>query len=149
MPDTIETSTNLASCHKKEGYIEIVSSHRSSDKEELETIASEVQRIWNDAETTIKHSGEYPGWTPDPNSELCNIAVECFKSIFGNEEPKVTSIHGGLECGVLWDKVPELQMISLGPTICGAHSPQERCNIETVVKFLQLLCEILICIPEK
>lgn len=151
IPDTIETSTNLASCHnhEKEGYFEIVSSHRSSNEEELESIVSEVQSIWDDVGAFIDHSGEYPGWAPNPYNELCNIAVECFKNIFGNEEPKVKSIHGGLECGVLWDKVPELQMISLGPTICGAHSPQERCNIETVVKFLQLLCEILICIPKE
>ena len=84
----------------------------------------------------------YPGWTPDLNSNILKVSKEVFKELF-NKEPEIKAIHAGLECGILGGKNPGMDMISFGPTIQGAHSPDERVNIETVERFYSLLKGIL------
>ncbi len=90
----------------------------------------------------MTHSDGYPGWAPNPDSELLRLTVESYRSLFG-EEPLVKAIHAGLECGLFLEKYPELDMISFGPTLRGVHSPDERLEISTVDKFWRLLCDTL------
>lgn len=86
----------------------------------------------------VTHSEGYPGWTPDPSSELLKIVRETYEELFGTE-PKVRAIHAGLECGLFLQKYPQLEMVSFGPTLRGVHSPDERLEIASVEKFWKLL----------
>ena len=90
----------------------------------------------------------YPGWKPNPHSEILEIAVESYKRLFG-VDAKVKAIHAGLECGLFLDKYPALDMISFGPTIKHPHSPNEKVKISTVETFWKLLVAVLENIPEK
>jgi dipeptidase D len=90
----------------------------------------------------VEHSDGYPGWTPNPNSDVLEITVNSYQKLFG-VKPVVRSIHAGLECGLFLEKYPELDMVSFGPTIRGAHSPDERLDIETTQKFWKHLVEVL------
>ena len=96
----------------------------------------------------VEHSDGYPGWTPNPDSEILNITTGVYAGLFG-QEPVVRAIHAGLECGLILEKYPGLDMLSFGPTIKGAHTPSERINIHTTEKFWKLLLEVLGRIPEK
>ena len=90
----------------------------------------------------------YPGWKPNPSSEILRIAAESYKRLFG-VEPKVKAIHAGLECGLFLEKYPSLDMVSFGPTLRGVHSPDERMLIPTVDKFWRHLLDVLAHIPVK
>ena len=91
----------------------------------------------------VAHSDGYPGWAPDPDSNLLAVTVESYKRLFGTE-PKVRAIHAGLECGLFLEKYPELEMVSFGPTLRDVHSPDERLEISTVRKFWDLLVDVLV-----
>lgn len=147
--DLVETSTNLASVKfTDDNRITIATSQRSSVDTEKKAIASKVASVFLGYNAEIRQGNGYPGWKPDPGSEILHIAKDAYSQLFGNE-PRVKAIHAGLECGLFLEKYPDLDMISFGPTIKGAHSPDERLNIPTVYKFWQLLTEILKNIPEK
>jgi dipeptidase D len=90
----------------------------------------------------VVHSDGYPGWTPNPDSDVLKVTVKSYEKLFG-VKPIVRSIHAGLECGLFLQKYPGLDMVSFGPTIRGAHSPNERLNIETTQKFWKHLVEVL------
>ena len=107
-----------------------------------------VRTVFEMAGATISHSDGYPGWKPNPHSEILEIATESYKRLF-HTEAKVKAIHAGLECGLFLDKYPSLDMISFGPTLQGVHSPDERMLIPTVEKFWNHLLDILKNIPEK
>ena len=94
----------------------------------------------------MEQSKGYPGWKPDPGSELLKLTVKSYKKLFGNE-PEVLAIHAGLECGLIGAIYPGMDMVSFGPTIKGAHSPDERLHIPSVTKFWDLTLEILKEIP--
>lgn len=146
MPGMVETSTNLASIKMIEGKILVTTSQRSdreSGKNEISTI---VRTVFQAAGAEVRHSDGYPGWSPNPNSEIVGIAVETYQQLFG-KEPVVRSIHAGLECGLFLQKYPYLDMVSFGPTIKGAHSPDERINIKTVEMFWKHLLLMLKNIP--
>ena len=96
----------------------------------------------------VSHSEGYPGWKPNPHSEILEIATASYKRLFGTEA-KVKAIHAGLECGLFLDKYPGLDMISFGPTLQGVHSPDERMLIPSVDKFWRHLLDILKHVPEK
>lgn len=148
IPNFVETSTNLASVKKKEGYFFIQTSQRSSIESSKEDIANMVEAVFNLAGAEIIHTDGYPGWTPNPDSEIRHIAELCYKKRFG-VEPKVKAIHAGLECGLIGDKIANMDMISFGPTLRGVHSPDERIEIATVQKFWDLLLDILLEAPKK
>jgi len=139
----VETSTNLASV-KFSGNDEIVlvTSQRSEIDSRKLMAAEMVESAMLLAGASVTHSEGYPGWTPNPDSVVAKIAADSYKKLFGND-PVVKSIHAGLECGLFLEKYPELDMVSFGPTIRGAHSPDERISIETVDKFWKLLVEVL------
>ena len=145
----VETSTNLASVKFiKKNKILITNSQRSSVDSAKINIANKIESVFRLAYAEVKHSDGYPGWTPNLESEIMNITKDVYKKLF-KSEPVVRAIHAGLECGLFLEKYPDLDMISFGPTIKGAHSPDERMNIETVQKFWDLLIEVLQNIPEK
>jgi dipeptidase D len=143
MPGMVETSTNLASVKFAENkQIVITTSQRSEIDSRKYMAATMVESLMLLAGATVAHSDGYPGWTPNPDSAVAKIASQSYKKLFGNE-PLVKSIHAGLECGLFLEKYPELDMVSFGPTIRGAHSPDERINIGTVEKFWKLLVDVL------
>ncbi|NOZ46985.1 MAG: aminoacyl-histidine dipeptidase [Chlorobi bacterium] len=145
----VQTSTNLASVKfKKKNIIEVTTSQRSSVDSAKVNIADKVDSVFRLAGAEVFHSDGYPGWSPNLDSEIMNITKNAYKKLF-KTEPVVRAIHAGLECGLFLEKYPDLDMISFGPTIKGAHSPDERLNIETVDKFWKLLLEVLNNIPEK
>ncbi len=139
----VETSTNLASVKFKEGNQILVTTSQRSEIDSRKYMAAEMaESVMLLAGAEVEHSDGYPGWTPNPDSAVAKIAAESYTKLFGND-PVVKSIHAGLECGLFLEKYPELDMVSFGPTIRGAHSPDERINIETVDKFWKLLVDVL------
>jgi dipeptidase D len=143
MPGMVETSTNLASVRMTEGnQIEITTSQRSDLESGRNNAASMIEAIFQMASAKVTHGEGYPGWTPDPNSEVLKKTVEVYKKLFG-AAPVVRSIHAGLECGLFLEKFPGLDMISFGPTLRGVHSPDEKIHIGSVQKFWQLLTHLL------
>ncbi len=146
--DFVETSTNLASVKFLEDEILITTSQRSSVESEKQDITNMVKSVFTLAGARVETSDGYPGWTPNPNSEIMNITVGSYKKLF-DVEPEVLAIHAGLECGLIGDKYPEMDMISFGPTIKRAHSPEEKIEIDTVVKFWELTLDILKNIPSE
>lgn len=143
MPGMVETSTNLASI-KFLPFNEIVvtTSQRSEIESRKQMAAEMVEAAFRLAGATVVHSDGYPGWTPNPDSGILRTAVRSYKRLF-NTDPVVRSIHAGLECGLFSEKYPGLDMISIGPTIKGAHSPAERIHIGTTQKFWDHLLDIL------
>ncbi|MDQ2178610.1 aminoacyl-histidine dipeptidase [Marinifilum sp. D714] len=147
MPGMVETSTNLASVKfTNDNKIQITTSQRSDVDSEKYNIAQMVGSSLTLAGAQIEHTDGYPGWAPNPNSEILTVAVDSYKKLFG-KEPVVRSIHAGLECGLFLEKYPEMDMISFGPTLRDVHSPDERINIETVEKFWQHLVDIIQNMP--
>lgn len=149
IPGLVETSTNLASVKMKPNHIiRIETSQRSSTNSSKQDIALMVRTVFEMAGARVSHGDGYPGWKPNPHSEILDIAAASYKRLFG-VEAKVKAIHAGLECGLFLDKYPTLDMISFGPTLQGVHSPDERMLIPTVQKFWDHLVDILANIPEK
>jgi dipeptidase D len=143
MEGMVETSTNLASVKFIEGNkICITTSQRSEIESRKNQVSEMVESVFKLAGAEVIHSDGYPGWTPNPDSPVLKTTVESYKKLFG-AEPVVRSIHAGLECGLFLEKYPCLDMVSFGPTILGAHSPDERLNIETTGKFWQHLVDVL------
>jgi dipeptidase D len=142
MEGMVETSTNLASIKFENNQILITTSQRSELESRKYVAANMVKSVFELAGAQVKHSDGYPGWTPNPNSEVLKITVDSYKNLF-DVEPIVRSIHAGLECGLFLEKYPELDMVSFGPTIKGAHSPDERLNIQTAAKFWKHLIDVL------
>ena len=143
MPGLVETSTNLASVKfADEGRIVVTSSQRSSVESAKADAAASVGAAFRLAGAEVEHGEGYPGWNPDPSSRLLRVAETAYERLFGTR-PKVRAIHAGLECGLFLEKYPKLEMISVGPTLRGVHSPDERLEIATVDKFWKFLIEIL------
>lgn len=139
----VETSTNLASIKYIENdQIFITTSQRSSVDSAKTDIASKVEAVFRLAGAKVKHGEGYPGWRPNTNSEIMKITENSYEKLF-KVKPIVRAIHAGLECGLFLEKYPYLDMISFGPTIKGAHTPEERIDIETTVKFWDLLIDVL------
>jgi dipeptidase D len=143
MPGMVETSTNLASVKFQASDEIVLTTSQRSEIESRKYMAAEmVESVMLLGGAIVEHSDGYPGWTPNPESEVAKISTVAYKKLFGSD-PIVKSIHAGLECGLFLKKYPELDMVSFGPTIRGAHSPDERIDIETVDKFWKLLVEVL------
>ena len=143
----VETSTNLASVKFEDpGRAIVVTSQRSSVDPAKKEISVRVANILLEGGARTEHSDGYPGWTPNPDSEILRVVSSTYKDLFG-EKPQVKAIHAGLECGLILEKYPGLDMVSFGPTILGAHTPEERLSIETTEKFWKLLLAVLKHIP--
>lgn len=142
IPGLVETSTNLAIVKTEGDKLSVLTSQRSSVATEIIDIADEVKATGFLAGGEVQQGMGYPGWTPNLDSDILKVMKESHESLFGNE-PEVKAIHAGLECGIIGKKFPGMDMISFGPTIIGAHSPDERVEISTVEKFWDLLRETL------
>lgn len=147
IPELVETSTNLATIVTNESTIEIVTSQRSSVGSENEDAVNMVTSLFHLADAEVAHGDGYPGWKPNINSEILGVVKTTYKNMF-NAEPEIKAIHAGLECGIISEKYPGMDMISFGPTMFGVHSPDERLKIDTVPNFYKLLCGILANIPQ-
>jgi len=149
MEGLLETSTNLASIRFiEDSTIKIVTSQRSSVESSKADLALRIERIFREASADVYHPDGYPGWQPNTNSEILGVTKSSYRNLFGTD-PTVRAIHAGLECGLILEKFPGLDMISFGPTIKGAHTPLERININTTMKFWMLLLEVLRNIPSE
>jgi len=144
----VETSTNLATIVTSENSIDIVTSQRSSVGSENEDASNMVAAAFHLGDAEVSTGDGYPSWQPNIHSEILGIVKNTYTKLFGSE-PKVEAIHAGLECGIISEKYPDLDMISFGPTMVGVHSPAERLKIDTVDNFYKLLCNILLNIPQK
>lgn len=143
----VETSNNLARVTLNDGDLEIACLTRSSVDSSKTDLASSISAVMQLANLEVTLSGDYPGWQPNPNSEILDIAKAKYTELF-NHEPRVVACHAGLECGILGERYPGLDMISFGPNIRGAHSPDEHVEIKSVQKFWSYLQEVLKSIPK-
>ena len=138
MPDIVETSNNLAIIETKENTVKVICLARSSVESRKEELASVIQSAFSLAGAEVKFDGAYPGWKPNFKSGLLKTMKETYEKEFGTE-PRIITIHAGLECGIIGSKYEGMEMISFGPTIEHPHSPDERVNIATVQKFYRYL----------
>lgn len=148
IPGLVETSSNLASVKQRDGKIVVVTSQRSSILSSRKDMSQMVAAAFLLGGAEVTTGDGYPGWKPNPNSEVLQIAVESYERLFATE-PKIKAIHAGLECGLFLEKYPSLDMVSFGPTLRGVHSPDERMLIPTVDKFWRHLLDVLAHIPVK
>jgi len=143
MTGMVESSTNLASVKfKAENSIEVVTSQRSDQESGKQDIYQMVESVFLLAGATVIRGEGYCGWTPNPDSRTLAISRKCYEDLFG-EKPVVRSIHAGLECGLFLEKFPGLDMVSFGPTLRGVHSPDEKIEIASVLKFWNYLTRLL------
>ncbi|ATA67769.1 cytosol nonspecific dipeptidase [Capnocytophaga cynodegmi] len=144
--DLVETSNNIARVVVKDGEIKIHCLTRSSVESAKFDLANALRSAFELSGFEVEFTGSYPGWEPDVNSSILKVLKEQYEKLFG-EKPNVVACHAGLECGILGQNYPNMEMISFGPTIKGAHSPDEKVNIKSVQKFWKYLLEILKNIP--
>lgn len=144
----VETSSNLASVHTLGDKVEIVSSQRSSILSARTNVSNTVKACFELAGADVLVNDGYPGWKPNPNSEILDVAVKSYRRLFG-KEPLIKAIHAGLECGLFLEKYPNLDMISFGPTLRCVHTPDEKMDLATVDLFWEHLLDILKNIPSK
>ena len=143
MAGLVETSTNLASVKMPDDKkLVITTSQRSSVESAKYDIAHQVESVLKLAGCSVTHGDGYPGWKPNLNSQILRVAEKSYEKLFA-VQPKVKAIHAGLECGLFLKKYPHLDMISIGPTMRGVHSPDERLEIETVGRVWSWLTDIL------
>jgi len=142
IPGLVETSTNLASIKTLDKEIVIGTSQRSSIESAKENIANSVKAVLELGHASVKTGEGYPGWKPNLNSSILKLLSDVYKDLY-NSEAEVQAIHAGLECGILGNKYPGLDMVSFGPTITNAHSPDEGVEIKSVEKFYNLLKKVL------
>lgn len=138
----VETSTNLASVKTENKVAYITTSQRSSVESAKTDIANMVAANFRNIGAFVEHGDGYPGWAPNPKSKVLVQTAASYEKLFGNK-PKVLAIHAGLECGLIGEVYPKMDMISFGPTIKGAHSPDERIKIDTVQMFWDLTLDVL------
>lgn len=146
--DLVETSNNIARVVAKDGEIQILCLTRSSVESGKWDMARTLESTFNLGGFLVEYAGSYPGWKPNPDSAILKVMKELYKDLF-KSEPNVLACHAGLECGLLGTHYPEMDMISFGPNIRGAHSPDERASISSTQKYWQFLLAILENIPEK
>ncbi|SFI07688.1 aminoacyl-histidine dipeptidase [Halpernia frigidisoli] len=146
--DLVETSNNIARVELKKGDLKILNLSRSSVESNKTAVSNQLKSVFELAGMKVEFGGSYPGWKPKPGAEIITIMTEIYKKQFG-ETPSVVACHAGLECGIIGANYPEMEMVSFGPTIRGAHSPDERASISSTQKFWGFLKEILANIPEK
>ncbi|MBA4406111.1 cytosol nonspecific dipeptidase [bacterium] len=146
IPGLVETSTNLAVVVTKGKKVEATLSQRSSVESEKHDISNSIAAFFKLAKAEVVQGDGYPGWKPDIHSPVLVTMKNVYRQIYGND-PAVKAIHAGLECGIIKERYPEMDMISFGPTLMDVHSPAEKIQISTVEKFWNLLTTVLRNIP--
>lgn len=146
IPNLVQTSNNLARVLVKDGQYSLQCLTRSSVDTEKMDLARTISATFQLCGATVATAGDYPGWTPNPEATIVKLMSSLYQDRFGHE-PHVNACHAGLECGILGKNYPQMEMISFGPNIVGAHSPDERVQISSVQKFWGLLQATLQRIP--
>lgn len=146
--DLVETSNNIAKIIVSNGNITIDCLTRSSSETSKYDLANALRATFELAGFEVTYSGNYPGWQPNINSPILKTLENLYLDLF-QEKPNVLACHAGLECGILGQHYPEMDMISFGPTIRGAHSPDEKVSISSVQKFWKFLIAVLKEVPKK
>ena len=144
----VETSNNLANIKLNDGNLKIQCLTRSSSEDSKEKLSKIISKIFENINCQCIFSGGYPGWEPNINSLTLKEAKRSYLNLFSSD-PKVNVIHAGLECGIIGSHYPKMDMISFGPTILGAHSPDEKASISSTKKFWNFFKEVLANIPER
>jgi len=142
IPNLVETSTNLAKVSISENKAMLHLSTRSSIKSALQDLRDRIHAVAELSGAKVSEEQPYPGWKPNLDSNILKLSKKIFKDMYGNE-PKVEAIHAGLECGIIGEKFPGMDMISIGPTLKYPHSPEEQIHVSTVEKFYKYLLKIL------
>lgn len=142
IPRLVETSSNLATISTKDSIIEVITSQRSSIMSRLHEITGHIKAVSALAGADTGDENGYPAWQPRMDSPLLSRCVNIYTGLFG-DKPGIEVIHAGLECGVIGAKYPDMDMISFGPTIKGAHSPDEKLHIPSVGKIRAFLVSLL------
>lgn len=148
MADLVETSSSLARVILKDGEFITQSLQRSSVESTKDDVANSVRAAFENMGAAVVQGGDYPGWKPNTDSAILNIMAELYRKNF-KEEPQIKACHAGLECGILGKHFPQMDMISFGPNIRAAHSPDEKVQVSSVQKFWDYLLEVLTLIPAK
>ena len=144
----VETSSSLARVLIENNEFTTQSLQRSSVESTKDEIAMTIRCSFESMGCAVSQSGDYPGWQPNPNSDILTIMEQLYKDLF-KEDPQVKACHAGLECGILGTHLPNADMISFGPNIRAAHSPDEKVQISSVQKFWKFYLETLKKIPLK
>lgn len=144
--DMVQTSNNVARVEVQDGKIRILCLTRSSVDEEKLELSDAITANFSEMKAEVELSGSYPGWTPLPESSIVDLMKGLYVEMY-NEQPKVMACHAGLECGILGTNYPDMEMISFGPNIRGAHSPDEKVQISSVQKYWEFTLEALKRIP--
>jgi dipeptidase D len=142
IPGLVETSTNVSVITTTPGSVTLITSQRSSVASRLAEIVQSVEAIFQMGEARIEISAGYPGWKPNLDSPILGVAMGCYRSLYG-KEAQVKAIHAGLECGIIGERIPGMDMISFGPTMESVHSPAEKVYIDSVGAFWDYLVAIL------
>ncbi len=142
IPGLVETSTNVAVIKTVKDTVKIATSQRSSVASEIREIAETVCSILELGGASVGDTDAYPGWKPNLDSPILKVAKSAYQSLYG-KEPEVKAIHAGLECGIIGERIPGMDMIAFGPTLESPHSPDEKIYIATVEKFWNFVLEIL------
>ena len=142
IPGLVETSTNVAVLTQTPKALTLATSQRSLVESERDEAADSARAVLELSGATVRPADPYPGWAPDMQSRILATAVRVHRDVFGREA-EVVAIHAGLECGIIGKKIPGMDMVSLGPTIKGAHSPEERVDVGTVERYWNYLLTIL------
>ncbi len=148
IPELVETSNNIARVIVKDGHIKIGCLTRSSVESSKIDLANMLRATFELTGCEVELSGDYPGWTPNMDSAILKVMAKLYEDLNG-EKPHVAACHAGLECGILGQNYPDMDMISFGPNIKGAHSPDERAQISSAQKYWKFVLEILKAIPVK
>lgn len=144
----VEASSSLARVIVKDGSFTTQSLQRSSVESTKADVANAVRAAFESVGCAVVQNGEYPGWQPNPNSKILTIMADLYRQKF-KAEPNIKACHAGLECGILGGHFPSMDMISFGPNIRAAHSPDEKVQISSVQKFWSYLLDVLKEIPSK
>lgn len=142
----VQTSNNVARLIAKSGEVTVMCLTRSSLDSEKDDLAHAIEACFSLADLSVIRSGSYPGWQPRPGSAIVELMHKLYRELFA-DEPKVMACHAGLECGIIGGSYPTLDMVSFGPNIRGAHSPDERVQISSVQKYWSYVLETLARIP--
>jgi len=142
IPGLVETSSNVSVISTASGDITLVTSQRSSVASRLEEVVQTVEAVLELGGAAVEITGGYPGWKPDLESPILKVARECYRNLYGRDA-EVKAIHAGLECGIIGERVPGMDMLSFGPTLESVHSPDEKIHIDSVAKFWDFLVAIL------
>ncbi len=142
IPGLVETSTNLAVIRTEKKHIRVVTSQRSSVASEIDEIAEMARTVFQMGGAEVSSSHGYPGWKPNMDSAILKLSCKTYKRLFG-KEPEIKAIHAGLECGIIGEKYPGMDMVSFGPTLQWVHTPDERIYIDSVERFWTFLLALL------